>query len=92
MSIPKVYVDYMGSGIININFDPVVKLWRFPHNNQDEIISSLYKDITTRYVYRALDSSLKAEMEAFISSKLKDLQYSEQVLFPTEVVVEFEKW
>lgn len=93
MSFPEVYVNYVGAGRIEINFDPIIKYWKFPKNNQDEIISSLYKDITFKFVYRLLNDRLKEEMIYFVISKLKEREALRDVIFPIEIIkLECEKW
>lgn len=93
MSIPEVSVNYTGAGRIEINFNPPIKYWRFPNNNGDEIISSLYKDITLEFVYRALEEKLKEEIKCFIISKLQNWESQGKVIFPLNTIkLEFEKW
>lgn len=81
-NIPKIIVEYENLGIIRINFDPVIKSWRFTRDNRNEMIADMYESITKQFVYRKLDSQLIFAIEAFTNQIVSSWIYAGDVLIP----------
>ncbi len=89
---PKITADYENLGIIRLNFEPAIELWRFPNGNRDELIAAMYESVTKQFVYQPLNQKLMLAIEYYVQDIVYEWIQMGEVLIPEPLKLDLAPW